>query len=52
MIVALWWVYFDRVAPAAEQRLREHGDPVLAASDAYSYLHLLLVAGIIVFAVG
>src|SRR5262249_45009699 len=27
-------------------------DPVLAASDAYSYLHLLVVAGIIVFAVG
>ena len=25
---------------------------MLAASDAYSYLHLLLVAGIIVFAVG
>ena len=45
IVVALWWVYFDRVAPAAEQRLREHGDPVLAASDAYSYLHLLLVAG-------
>jgi low temperature requirement protein LtrA len=32
--------------------LRAHEDPVLAAADAYSYLHLLLVAGIIVFAVG
>ena len=29
-----------------------HDDPVLAAADAYSYLHLVLVAGIIVFAVG
>lgn len=50
--VALWWIYFARFAALAEQRLREHPDPVLAASDAYSYLHLVLVAGIIVFAVG
>src|SRR4051794_7304112 len=50
--VALWWTYFDRFAAVAEERLRGHEDPVLAAADAYSYLHLVLVAGIIVFAVG
>jgi low temperature requirement protein LtrA len=50
--VALWWTYFDRFATVAEERLRTHHDPVLAAADAYSYLHLGLVAGIIVFAVG
>jgi low temperature requirement protein LtrA len=50
--VGLWWTYFDRFAETAQQRLRDHDDPVLAAADAYSYLHLLLVAGIIVFAVG
>jgi low temperature requirement protein LtrA len=50
--VGLWWTYFDRFAQAAEERLREHDDPVLAAADAYSYLHLVIVAGIIVFAVG
>jgi low temperature requirement protein LtrA len=50
--VALWWTYFDRFAAVAEERLRTHDDPVLAAADAYSYLHLVLVAGIIVFAVG
>jgi low temperature requirement protein LtrA len=50
--VALWWVYFDRFAAVAEARLRTHDDPVLAAADGYSYLHLLLVAGIIIFAVG
>jgi low temperature requirement protein LtrA len=50
--IALWWVYFDRFSGTAEERLREHDDPVLAAADAYSYLHLPLVAGIIVFAVG
>jgi low temperature requirement protein LtrA len=48
----LWWTYFDRFATVAEERLRTHHDPVLAAADAYSYLHLVLVAGIIVFAVG
>jgi low temperature requirement protein LtrA len=52
MTVALWWTYFDRFAAIAEGRLREHDDPVLAAADGYSYLHLPIVAGIIVFAVG
>jgi len=50
--IALWWTYFDRFAAVAEERLRVHDDPVLAAADAYSYLHLVLVAGIIIFAVG
>jgi len=50
--IALWWTYFDRFAGTAEARLREHDDPVLAAADGYSYMHLLIVAGIIVFAVG
>ena len=50
--IALWWTYFDRFAATAEERLRLHEDPVLAAADGYSYLHLVIVAGIIVFAVG
>ena len=50
--IGLWWTYFDRFAARAEERLRTHHDPVLAAADGYSYLHLVLVAGIIVFAVG
>ena len=52
IVVGLWWVYFDRAAEEAEARLREHDNPVLAAADAYSYLHLLLVAGIVFFAFG
>jgi low temperature requirement protein LtrA len=52
IMVALWWAYFDELAQAAEERLREHKDAVLAAADSYSYLHLLIVAGIIVFSVG
>jgi low temperature requirement protein LtrA len=50
--VGLWWTYFGSFAATAAARLREHDDPVLAASDAYSYIHLVLVAGIIIFAVG
>lgn len=50
--VALWWTYFHRVAEEAERRLRVHDDPVLAAADAYSYLHFIMIAGIIVFATG
>jgi len=50
--IGLWWVYFDRFAGVAEERLRNHDYVVLAAADSYSYLHLPIVAGIIVFAVG
>lgn len=50
--VAMWWTYFAGLADAAADHLREHEDPVLAAADAYSYLHLVIVAGIITFAVG
>ena len=48
----LRWTYFDRLAGVAEARLRGHDDVVLAAADSYSYLHLVIVGGIIVFAVG
>jgi low temperature requirement protein LtrA len=50
--VGMWWTYFDRFAGESEERLRAHDDPVIAAADAYSYLHLVIVAGIIIFAVG
>jgi low temperature requirement protein LtrA len=50
--VAMWWTYFEGFAEAAAERLRRHRDPVLAAADAYSYIHLVIVAGIITFAVG
>jgi hypothetical protein len=53
---AAWCVvertYFDRVAGEADERLGAHKEPVLAAADAYSYLHLLLVSGLIVSAIG
>jgi low temperature requirement protein LtrA len=50
--IGLWCTYFIGLAGAAEETLRTREQPVLAAADGYSYMHLLLVAGIIVFAVG
>jgi low temperature requirement protein LtrA len=51
---AMWWLYFDVVAIVAERKLHElTGNAQLAmARDSYSYLHLPMVAGIILFAVG
>jgi low temperature requirement protein LtrA len=51
---ALWWAYFDVVAIVAERRLRDapRADQVRIARDSYTYLHLPMVAGIVVFAIG
>ena len=52
---ALWWLYFDVAALATERRLSamEAGQQQNAlARDAYSYVHLLLVAGIVLLALG
>jgi low temperature requirement protein LtrA len=51
---ALWWAYFDVVSIVAERRLRRARprDQVLIARDSYTYLHLPMLAGIIVFAIG
>jgi low temperature requirement protein LtrA len=51
---AMWWVYFDFVALVAEQRLRRapRDERVHIARDSFTYLHLPMVAGIILFAVG
>ncbi len=50
--LGMWWTYFDSVAGTARERLGSHRDPVLAAADSYSYLHLLIVAGVIIYAGG
>jgi low temperature requirement protein LtrA len=50
---ALWWLYFDYVARIAERRLELAGPRrTLMARDAYTYLHVVMVAGVIVAAVG
>jgi low temperature requirement protein LtrA len=50
--VALWWVYFDRGAEDAAAAIAHSDDPGALGRSAYTYLHLPMVAGIIVTAVG
>lgn len=49
---ALWWLYFSYVADISTRRLKTAEDRGALARDAYTYLHLPIVAGIIVTAVG
>jgi low temperature requirement protein LtrA len=51
---ALWWAYFDYVVRAAERRLTsaQGHERARLARDSYSYLHLLMVAGIVFIALG
>ena len=49
---ALWWLYFNYAAALARQRLELASDRTLAARDAYTYLHVVIVLGVIVTAVG
>jgi low temperature requirement protein LtrA len=52
LTAALWWLYFDYVAVIAERRLQLSSDRTRLARDGYTYLHVVIVAGIIVSAVG
>jgi low temperature requirement protein LtrA len=51
---ALWWAYFDVIAPVAARRLAQAqgGARARLARDAYAYLHLPMIAGIVLLALG
>jgi low temperature requirement protein LtrA len=52
---ALWWTYFDIVALVSARRLVRAPEGKVRnelARDSYSYIHFLLVAGIILLALG
>jgi low temperature requirement protein LtrA len=49
---AMWWLYFDYAVRIAQRRLELSEDRTRMARDAYTYLHVLLIAGVIVAAVG
>jgi low temperature requirement protein LtrA len=51
---ALWWAYFDVVAVVSERRFRRMPPDlrVRIARDSYSYLHLPMIAGIVLVALG
>jgi low temperature requirement protein LtrA len=52
VISALWWLYFDVAAIIARTQLTQASGlrQAVFARDAYSYLHLPMVAGIVLFA--
>ena len=50
--VAFWWIYFDTGAQTGSRRIAQADDPGRHARLLYTYIHLLIVAGIIVSAVG
>lgn len=51
-IIALWWIYFDKAAERTADAFAEAADPGRIARAAYTYVHGLLVAGIIAIAAG
>jgi low temperature requirement protein LtrA len=48
----MWWLYFATTADAGGERLSQSPNPGRLARLAYTYIHILLVAGIVVSAVG
>lgn len=54
IVACLWWSYFDWVVYVAQYRLAEVTglQRTALARDAFSYLHLPMVAGIVLFAFG
>jgi low temperature requirement protein LtrA len=55
LTAAMWWIYFDVVAIISARRLAEAEVGKAQnemARDSYSYLHLVLVAGIVLAALG
>ncbi len=49
---AIWWLYFTSVAALGEHYLEVSESRTTLARDAYTYLHVVFVAGIIMSAVG
>jgi low temperature requirement protein LtrA len=50
--VALWWIYFDIGHELGSERIAHSADPGRLARLSYTYLHMPIVAGIVVSAVG
>ncbi|MEV5576230.1 low temperature requirement protein A [Spirillospora sp. NPDC052269] len=49
--VALWWIYFDHTADVASERIAASDDPGRLGRSAYTFMHIPMIAGIIVGAV-
>jgi low temperature requirement protein LtrA len=49
--LAMWWIYFHKGAEAGSEQISNSAEPGRLARLAYTYLHLPIVAGIILSAV-
>ncbi len=54
LIATLWWLYFDYITLAAERHFARASDRerTILARDSYSYIHLMMMGGIIFIALG
>jgi low temperature requirement protein LtrA len=54
VVCALWWAYFDVVAVVAEERFTAAAGvaQLKMARDSYALLHLPMIAGVVLFALG
>jgi low temperature requirement protein LtrA len=50
--VALWWLYFGQISASAVSRITTSDLPGRLGRNAYTYLHIPIVAGILLTAVG
>jgi low temperature requirement protein LtrA len=49
--IAMWWIYFHKGAEAGSELISRSREPGRLARSAYTYLHMPIVAGIILSAV-
>ncbi|MGI9823000.1 low temperature requirement protein A [Agromyces sp. Marseille-Q5079] len=49
---ACWWIYFDHGERVGPEAIAAHEAPARLARTAYSWVHLLIIAGIVVLGVG
>jgi low temperature requirement protein LtrA len=49
--IAMWWIYFHKGAEAGSEQISRSSEPGRLARLAYTYLHMPIVAGIILTAV-
>jgi low temperature requirement protein LtrA len=50
-VIAMWWIYFHKGAEAGSELISRSSEPGRLARLAYTYLHMPIVAGIILSAV-
>jgi len=49
--IAMWWIYFHKGAEAGSEEISRSSEPGRLARLAYTYLHMPIIAGIIISAV-